>query len=550
MNHRIAWPQQLTRRLSPMFIPALRQAIAGRAGQKAAPAHRSFMFAELAVYSSLILTISGVFLMFFFEPSMQTVRYTGPHAPLKGAQMSGALDPTLHVTFEVRGGLLMRQVHHWSALLFMAGLVLHMLCSFFTGAFRRPRRTAWVMLVLTFITGLGLGLTGYTLPDNMLSGLSLAILDGTVKSVRFIESALSSFAFGGAFPGEVIIGRLYTLHVLILPLLAAGLDAAQLLLTFVHKHTRFPAPGRTNSNVVGEPLLPTRGAKSGGFLLAVAGLTVLTAATMTINPVWLYGPADPGNATADAQPDWYFGFIVGALRLIPPGWELQWLGGTWPLAMLVPIALVGPFFAVVLAYPFLEGWLTNDVRQHHLLERPRNNPTRTAIGVAGMTFVGGLWGAGSADVAALQLSLSLESVIYFFRFMTLLGPFVAFAVTRRICLALQRKDREVVLHGVETGRIVRLPNGEFIEVHQPLDRFDRWRLLDFDPAAATAPIGATDRPVSRVGRLRTSLSHWFFEYRLHPVTPADLAGGPVKEPSAPEDQEDRRRAGRTDDKAA
>ena len=188
--------------------------------------------------------------------------------------------------------------------------------------------------------------------------------------------------------------------------------------------------------------------------------------TVTINPIWLYGPASPGNAGAGSQPDWYTGFLDGALRLVPPGWEFVAFDRTWTLALLAPLAVVTIFFLLVAAYPFIEGWITGDQREHHLLDRPRNTPTRTGIGVAGMVFAGTLWAAGSADLIAVAFSLTIEGVVLAMQLLLVAGPIIAFIVTRRVCIALQRKDRELLLHGFETGRIVRLPGGEYVEVHQ------------------------------------------------------------------------------------
>ncbi|MBJ2121494.1 cytochrome bc complex cytochrome b subunit [Arthrobacter sp. MSA 4-2] len=531
MTSTSTWPRTVIRRLNALGKSQTRYSSIMKWGtNKAVPTHWSLMFGEVAIYSFVVLLLTGAFLTFFYTPSMETVRYQGSYAPLIGVEMSRALHSTLDLSFDVRGGLLMRQAHHWAGLLFMVALVMHILRVFFTGAFRKPRQAAWVVLIGIFLASLATGLTGYILPDDMLSGLSLLIMDGTFKAIPVIGSSLSYFVFGGPYPGQVILSRLTTLHVLILPLGIISLAAVRAALALLHKPMQFPGPGCSDRSIVGEPLLPTRAAKSAGFMFVLSGFILLIGGTATINPIWLYGPSDPGNAGAGSQPDWYFGFIDGALRLVPPGWEITVMGGTVSLALLAPMTVVGLFLLAVTAYPFLERWISADTTEHHLLERPRNNPTRTAIGAAGLGFVGVLWAAGSADVAARALSLALEDLLHAYQVLLVLGPVMAFAVTRRVCLALQRKDREIVIHGRETGRIVRLPHGEFVEVHQPVTAYERWKLVSYDPSAPLHPAASGDSVQRRsiVQRLRMRASGWFFEYRMDPATPAQLGKGPAE----------------------
>jgi len=273
---------------------------------------------------------------------------------------------------------------------------------------------------------------------------------------------------------------------------------------------------------VGVPLLPTYAVRSGGLFFIVFAVVTIISATTTINPIWNYGPASPGDASAGSQPDWYMGFLDGALRLVPPGWELVLFGRTLSIAILAPLAVVGLFLALVAVYPFVEAWITGDKREHHILDRPRNAPVRTAIGVAGVLFYATLWGAASSDLIATHFRVSVESVIHFYQAMLVLGPVVGFTVAHRVALGLQRKDRELVLHGVESGRIVRLPGGEYIEVHQPLSPGERWALVDFE---VHEPLRA--RPDARgrrtsSQRLRARLSRFFFEDRVAPVTQKEL----------------------------
>ena len=453
-------------------------------GRKIFPNHWSFMLGEVALYSFVVILLSGTFLTLFFQAAMTPVHYDGSYAPLKGVEMSAAMASTLDISFDIRGGLLMRQVHHWAALVFVASIGLHMLRIFFTGAFRKPRELNWIVGFLLFVLAMAEGFTGYSLPDDLLSGNGLRIIDGMVKAVPFVGTWMSYGIFGGEFPGTEIVGRLYMLHIMVLPALVIALIAVHMVLLIVNKHTQFAGPGRTNKNVVGAPILPTFAAKALGFFFLVFGVIVVIASTMQILPVWNYGPYDPSPISAGTQPDWYIGFADGMLRLIPPGWEIEipWGAGalTLSLNMLVPIVIIGLFLVLVAFYPFIEAWITGDKREHHIADRPRNAPTRTAIGAAGVTFYAVMWGAASSDLIATHFLLAVEHVTHALQALLILGPIVAYWMTKRVAIGLQKKDREIVLHGFESGRIVRLPGGEYIEVHEPVDEYERWKLVSFE----------------------------------------------------------------------
>jgi ubiquinol-cytochrome c reductase cytochrome b subunit len=301
--------------------------------------------------------------------------------------------------------------------------------------------------------------------------------------------------------------------------------ALHLLFVVVHKHTQYAGPGRSQENVVGYPVLPVYAAKAGGFFFIVFGVIVLIASLFTINPIWNYGPYDPSPVSAGTQPDWYIGFADGALRLIPPGWEFVWLNHTWSFNILVPLIAIGVFIVLVMLYPFIESWITGDRREHHILDRPRNAPTRTAIGAAGVTFYAGLWAAASSDLIATHFMLTIEGVIHAIQAIVVLGPFAAYFIAKRVCLALQKKDRSIALHGYESGRIVRLPGGEYIEVHERLDEYERWRLVSFE-SYQPLMIRPNSRGRITIGqRVRAGLSRWFFEDRIAPVTMGELEEG-------------------------
>ena len=491
-------------------------------GRKIFPDHWSFMLGEVALYSFIVILLSGTFLTFFFQASMVPVIYNGSWVPLKGIEMSAAMSSTLDLSFDIRGGLLMRQVHHWAALLFVASIGLHMLRIFFTGAFRKPREINWMIGFVLFILAMAEGFTGYSLPDDLLSGNGLRIIDGMVKGVPIIGTWISYLLFGGEFPGTDIVGRLYVLHILLLPAIVVAAIGVHMLLLIINKHTQFAGPGRTNDNVVGVPIMPVFAAKAGGFFFIIFGVIVLIASFFTINPIWVYGPYDPSPVSAGTQPDWYIGFADGALRLVPPGWEVMLGSYTLSMNIMVPLLVLPIFLALVAFYPFIEAWITGDKREHHIADRPRNAPTRTAIGAAGVTFYAVLWAAASSDLIATHFKLSIEGVIHACQFLLIFGPILAYLVTKRICLGLQKKDREIALHGFESGRIVRLPGGEYIEVHQQLDDYERWTLVSFEDYKPLMLRPDADGRITLNKRLRTAASKWFFEDRIAPVTTTDI----------------------------
>lgn len=494
-------------------------------GRKIFPDHWTFMFGEVALYSLVILILSGTYLTFFFDPSMTSKAYDGSYIPMKGVEMSAAYASTLHISFDIRGGLFMRQVHHWAALMFVVAIAVHMMRVFFTGAFRRPRELNWVVGGMLFVLSMAAGFTGYSLPDDVLSGNGLRIIDGVMKAIPLVGTHLSLFFFGGEFPGHAVIGRLYTLHIMIIPALILLTVAIHLFMVVVHKHTQYPGPGRTEKNVVGFPVGPVYAAKAGGFFFVVFGIIALMAGTVTINAIWNYGPYDPSPVQAGTQPDWYIGWVDGALRLMPGAWPWHWqvqAGGTWVLAVLLPMVPAAILLGLFFTWPWLERWVTKDNREHNILDRPRNAPFRTGAGVAGVTWYSIMMMAASSDLIATHFHVALNDVAYVLRFLFFFGPFIAFEITRRICLALQRKDRELVLHGIETGRVVQLPHGEFIEVHEPLNEYDRYRLVNFNSPQISPAQPNKKGKVSGGEKVRGRLSKLFFEDRVAPVSPTEL----------------------------
>ena len=489
---------------------------------KVFPDHWSFMLGEIVLYSFIILLLSGTFLTFWFDPSMREVEYEGSYEPLSGLKMSAAYASTLHISFDVRGGLLMRQIHHWAALIFMAAMVAHLMRVFFTGAFRKPREFNWIIGVGLLTLGIVEGFLGYSLPDDLLSGTGIRIAEAIIQALPVVGSYLAYFVFGGAFPGEVFIQRIYTVHILLIPGIFLALITAHLMLVWYQKHTQYPGPGRTEKNVVGYPLMPVYMAKAGGFFFIVFGITAFLGAVASINPIWLYGPYTPGQISAGSQPDWYMGWLDGLVRMAPP-LETHAFGFTISWNILIPgLIIPGIIFTGMALYPFIESWITGDKREHHLLDRPRNAPNRTALGAMSITFMLVSLINGGNDLIATHFDLSINQIMWGTRIGIILLPPLAFVITKRICLSLQRADRELVLHGRETGRLVMLPHGEFIEVHEPLSPYKAYTLTQHEQPAALAPASedgnGVRNPKGARARLQTRLSRAHQEQIAKPTS--------------------------------
>ena len=467
---------------------------------KVFPHHWSFLLGEMALYSFVILILSGVYLTFFFDPSMAEVTYNGVYQNLRGVGMSKAYETSLNLSFEVRGGLFIRQIHHWAALLFLAAMVAHLCRTFFTGAFRKPREANWVLGAFLLILGIVEGFAGYSLPDDLLSGTGLRIMSSIILSIPVVGTWISFLVFGGEFPGEVIIDRLYIVHVLLIPGILLALIAAHLALVWYQKHTQFPAAGRTEQNVVGVRIVPVFALNGGGLFAIVFGTMALMAGLFQINPIWNYGPYDPAQVSAGSQPDWYMGFTDGIVRLWP-SWEIYIGSHTIPQPA-VPAIMLGLILGVLTMYPFIERKLVKDTAAHNLLQRPRDVPVRTSIGAMAITFYVVLTVASADDLIALKFSLSINAATWALRIALIVLPPLLYFITYRWCIGLQRSDREVLEHGVETGIIRRSIDGEFIELHQPLGGVDEHgHALPLAYQGATVPkkmnkLGSAGRPAA------------------------------------------------------
>ncbi|HEV2810838.1 MAG TPA: ubiquinol-cytochrome c reductase cytochrome b subunit [Acidimicrobiales bacterium] len=413
---------------------------ARKALDKVFPDHWSFLLGELALWSFVVLIATGVWLTFFFDASIEEIVYEGSYVPLRGIEMSRAYASALDISFDVRAGLVMRQVHHWAANVYLATTVVHLMRIFFTGAFRRPRELNWLLGVGMLIFSIVNGFVGYSLLDDQLSGTGLRIAYNIAISIPLAGTWLASLFFGGEFPGPDLLERLYVMHILLLPAVIVALLGAHLALVARQRHTQFRGPGRTEANVIGERVWPTFAAKGlGAFLLTSAVLCALGGLAQ-INPIWLYGPYRPAEVSAASQPDWYMGWLDGALRLWHD-WEFRAFGFEIPTPFFPSVLLPGITFTLLALWPFLETRFTGDRGEHHLLDRPRDRPLRTAFGISTLAFYTVLFFAGASDVLAVTFQTSVNALFRTFQLMLLVLPPVAGFITFRLCKELARRDR-------------------------------------------------------------------------------------------------------------
>ncbi len=463
------------------------------------PDHWSFMLGEISLYSFVVLLATGVFLSLYFVPSTQQVIYHGSYKPLDGQWVSEAYKSTVGISFDVRGGMLIRQMHHWAADIFTGSIVVHMARIFFTGAFRKPRELNWIIGLTMLILAIFEGFIGYSLPDDLISGTGLRIGYSIAESIPIVGSYLVSFLWGGRFPGDIIIPRFFIIHVLIIPLVLIGLLSAHLGLLVRQKHTQFKGEGRTEDNVVGSPMFPTFMAKTTGFLLMVTAATALLGAFAQINPIWQFGSYDASKISYAVQPDWYMGWLDGALRIMP-SWELTGLGHTVPLEVFLPaVVFPGLIFTLCGIWPMLERRVTGDNELHNLLDRPRDRPKRTAAGVAVFALLFTLFAASSTDVLANFFHVSLNEVLWFFRFAVIIVPIIGGLVAYQLCREMQgvhgigqRKRAVIVRRSVE---------GEYSTVPAEPRADDQHAELDPEPVPVRIDIeplsnGSTREPES------------------------------------------------------
>jgi ubiquinol-cytochrome c reductase cytochrome b subunit len=409
----------------------------------ACPDHWSFLLGEVALYAFVVLVATGIYLTLFFEPSTAKTVYHGAYEPLQGMEMSKAYASAIHISFDVKAGLLIRQTHHWAADVFVAAIVLHLIRVFFTGAYRKPRELTYTIGVLLLFTVLLEGYLGYSMVDDLLSGMGLAIGYGVALSVPFVGANLALAIWGHPFPGNADFwSRMYIAHVLIFPVLIGGLLSAHLALVASRHHTQFRPRRKVDGErkLIGVPTFPGQAPRSLGLMLAVAGVLVLLGALVQINPIWLWGPYHVSEGTNGAQPDWYLGWLIGALRLMPNFDVVVWNRTLVPNPFWGGILFPVLVMMALIAWPWLEQRFTRDRRPHNVLDRPRDAPVRTAIGSGFLAWVAMIFAFGAADRVYVFLGIPYETQLWFFRVAIWIVPILLGIVVHRLCRALKEKE--------------------------------------------------------------------------------------------------------------
>jgi ubiquinol-cytochrome c reductase cytochrome b subunit len=431
------------------------------------PDHWSFMVGEIAMYCLVILIITGVYLTAFYHASNQIVVYHGPYKPLDGVRMTDAYQSVINISFSVRAGLVMRQIHHWAAVVFLAALAFHMCRVFFTGAFRKPRELNWTIGLTLILVVMLEGYTGYSLPDDLLSGTGVRVVYSIIESIPFIGTWLAFEIIGTTYPGTNIEPRLFVIHEFLFPAVIVGLLTAHLMILWRQKHTDFPGPGKTEGNIVGSRLWPQYAFKSAALFMVTFAVLAGLGGLVQINPIWIYGPYTPYAVSAGSQPDWYVGWLDGAVRLWPH-WEFRSWGHEIANPFFPGILMPGIVFTILYAWPAIDKRLFHDFGEHNLLDRPRDNPVRTAIGVAGLTFFVDLTLASATDLLGNNFDMPFERLIEILQFGSFIAPPITAIIAYKVCKSLQRGRTHPIKrpHG---GVIVRTSTGGYVTLGEEHD---------------------------------------------------------------------------------
>jgi ubiquinol-cytochrome c reductase cytochrome b subunit len=390
---------------------------------KVFPSHWSFLLGELALISFAILVLTGIFLTAFYRPSVDTVVYAGASELYRGRELPGAFASILTLTHDVPGGQLVRRVHRATAQVFIGIAIIHMLRVVLTGAFRKPREVnyhiGWAMLVLAVVSGW----SGHNLVYDTLAGTSLRVYYSFVLATPYVGEWLAQTIFAGEFPTGGLLPRLYSLHILLLPVAIGGLMAAHLALIARQTHTAYRHPAvDVEKTVVGEPLWPSQFAKTTTLALMLAGVLSLAAALVPWSEVDLHGPYLVARASNASQPDWFLFWVEGAIRIYP-GVDIEVLGTIISGAFISGVVLPFLFILVMAGYPWLERHVVgDDGRHHHTAQGGLEVPFRAGFVSAFLSFWLLLSVAATNDVIARVFAVPVEGVVWFFRIAVFVVP--------------------------------------------------------------------------------------------------------------------------------
>lgn len=413
---------------------------ARRAMNHVFPDHWSFMLGEIALYAFVILVITGTYLAMFFKASSAKVVYHGSYQALNGVRMSQAYRSVLHISFGVPAGLLVRQMHHWASLIFLGAIVLHAARIFFTAAYRKPREINWMIGLTLLVLALVNGFLGYSILDDLLSGTGLRVGYAIILSVPVIGPWLAFLFLGGTVPVDTTIPRMYSLHIFLVPGLITALLVLHLGIIWRQMHTNYPGPRRTDETIVGSRLWPSYAIKSIGLFFLVFASIAMLGGLLQIDPVWIYGPYNPVAVMPGAQPDWYLGWVEGAMRLFP-GINVHF--GRWvqiPEVFFPGMLFPGLVFATLYAYPFLEKLFSSGdpEKQHNVLRLPYQQPFSTALGCSVLMLMLVLLVAGGDDIIAVATGTSVVAIRAILRVLVFILPAATAALVYPVCVRFRQ----------------------------------------------------------------------------------------------------------------
>ena len=411
---------------------------------KVFPHHWSFLLGETAVVCLVILVLTGTYLTFFYRASTEPILYSGAFDLYRGAELPGAFESTLRLSYDVPGGLLFRRLHRGASHLFIASVVLHLLRILFTGAFRRPRELNYLIGIVMFTIAIFEGFLGYSLPYDSLAGTGIRILYSSLLAFPLVGGQMAFWVFGGAFPTGDAIPRFFVLHVMVLPALLLGLTFLHLALLVRQRHTQFPRRGVDGHlYVFGKPLWPSQFAETTTLVLWVGGLLAAAAVLIPWADVALLGPYVPGEVGNNAQPDWFMFWLDGVLRMVP-GIEVDLPGFTLNGVFIAGIVLPGLVFGALIVYPFLERRVYRLQGDWHVLQNPLDIPLRAGFGLGTFSAVLLMSAAATSDQLSRITGIPIENVLWFFRITTVVvPPLLAFLIYRYSKGRLARGDLEV-----------------------------------------------------------------------------------------------------------
>jgi ubiquinol-cytochrome c reductase cytochrome b subunit len=290
-----------------------------------------------------------------------------------------------------------------------------------------------------FVLAIANGYFGYSLGGDLLSGAGLRIAYAIMLSIPFFGKWVPYIVLGGNVPSDKMVPHMYAMHIFVIPTLIGLLIAAHLTIIWRQMHTNLPGPRRSDVTIVGSRLYPSYSAKSIGLFLCVFALIAGLGAFVQINPIWVYGPYDPMAIMPGAQPDWYLGWIEGAMRLFP-GVNIHMGYFLVPELFFPAVLMPAMVFIILYAWPWIDKWMISfDNQEHNVLRRPSQQPFNTAFGCAGIMFMLLLLIAGGDDVIAVSTNNSVAIIRTILRGLVCVLPTFTFCCVYLLCRRAKRK---------------------------------------------------------------------------------------------------------------